>query len=621
MILSQIEDNNKKTYPASPSCFKKSYDVIVCGMGTSGSLAALFLSEKGFSVLGVESLTSAGGTHAVGGVLDHYFGCPGGKFEAVDKEIKDFSDNYTSTQAESRKFILEKKLSENSVDISYEASVCGVYLEGKKVVGIKILTDYGEESYEAKVILDCTGDGAVFYIAGCQSEYGRVSDKQMQPFSIVSLMYNGKKYKYNNADFGRVNQMCQADLSRALLFSRTFFNAEATSDLEFIAQVPMIGVREGRRIISEENVNLKDVFEDKQTKTPAYYAYADLDKHGWDIAFDSELLGDWAIGANLGSYNVSIAISYKSILPKGFDGILVPCRALGVDRDISSAVRMNPDMKKLAELAAVWAELKIKTNKELINVPYEEIKAELEKSGCLKESDNRGYRIDGHHDWDFAPLEKRAVKWISEPDLLKEGLKTEKPGEAIWSAKLMGERAVPALLESLKSLNENESKHSAFALALLGNSLGNEVLRNMVKSRDGLMLKDCRKNNKIRGCMAIYWLGRLADEKITDELISLITDANEIKKDVYHQKNVITTHYKVTDFEDIYYQFISQAVMALVRIGDKHISLREKIKSAFEKAFSTDDYYNRITTRPKESSEGNMILALKNISYSAAEKW
>ena len=86
-----------------------------------------------------------------------------------------------------------------------------------------------------------------------------------------------------------------------------------------------------------------------------FYSYSDLDKHGWDIAFDGETLGDWAIGANLGAYNVTVAVPYKAILPKDYDGILVPCRALGVDRDISSCVRMNLDMKKVAEAAAEGA--------------------------------------------------------------------------------------------------------------------------------------------------------------------------------------------------------------------------------------------------------------------------
>ena len=82
-----------------------------------------------------------------------------------------------------------------------------------------------------------------------------------------------------------------------------------------------------------------------------------------------------------------------------------------------------------------------------------------------------------------------------------------------------------------------------------------------------------------------------------------------------------TTRYKVLDFQDIYYQFVSHAVAALIRIGDAHTDMRQMIRQAFEAAFSTDAYYDRITKKPKESNEGNMTLTIKNVAFSAAERW
>ena len=163
-------------------------------------------------------------------------------------------------------------------------------------------------------------------------------------------------------------------------------------------------------------------------------------------------------------------------------------------------------------------------------------------------------------------------------------------------------------------------KHSAFALASLGMHDANEILRDMVITRDGFMLKDCRKHNQLRGCMAIYWLGRLADRNISEELIRLVCDPEEIKKAVYHQKGVQTTRYQVSGFEDIYYQFASQAVMALIRIGDAHKDLRTRIGKAFSDAFSSDDYDSRITDRPRESSEGNTVLTMKENAFSALKQ-
>jgi len=158
-------------------------------------------------------------------------------------------------------------------------------------------------------------------------------------------------------------------------------------------------------------------------------------------------------------------------------------------------------------------------------------------------------------------------------------------------------------------------------MAILGSCEANAILRDMVIKRDGLMLRDCRKNNNMRGCMAIYWLGRLGDREITQELIRLICDPGEKDKPVYHQAGIQTTRYKIAEYNDLYFQFMSQSVMALVRIGERHADLRTQIEQAFTDAFASDDYYQRITGRPKLSSEGNMAQAIKAVAYSAIQHW
>lgn len=619
--ISEIVEGQRVARAISAPEFAKEFDVVVCGLGTAGSLAALFSAENGLSVLGIEAFTCIGGTHTVGGVTGHYFGCPGGRYETLDQEVRSFAQRYTCTTAESRKFLTEQRLNEQGAEIIYEASVCGVYLEENTVVGVRVLTDRGILDYAAKIVMDCTAEAYVAAMAGCPTEIGRNTDGQTQPYSLVSMVFDGKKYRYTNIDFGRVNQFDQAAFSEAILFSRAYEMAEGHNGKALIAQMPLMGIREGRRIVAEESVKLKDLFDDKQTQTPMFFSYADLDKHGWDIAFDGETLGDWAIGANLGAYNVTVAVPYKAILPLGFDGILVPCRALGVDRDISSCVRMIPDMKKIAEAAAEWAALAIQQGKKLREVPYAQLRERLIKSGCLRGSDNRGYRIDGKKNWDGTPLVPEDVCWITDPSKLEARLKTEKPGQAIWSAKRIGEDALPLLQELLRAPDENTRKHAAFAVAILGNSQANAVLRDMVAERDDLMLKDCRKHNNLRGCMAIYWLGRLGDRGVTQELIRIICDPNEINNAVYHRKELRTTRYEIADFEGVYFQFMSQAVMALVRIGDIHADLQSQIKKAFVDAFSSDGYYWRITARPTQSSEGNMVQTIKNIAFSAIAKW
>lgn len=620
MYIAEISNGKQIINNTNDLQFDKKYNVVVAGLGSSGALAALYAAENGLSVLGAESFKCIGGTHTIGGIFGHYFGCHGGRYLETNEKVASFFDKYTCIGTEAWKLVVENEMLKAGVDIEYESTVCGVYKEEDTVIGVKLFTKHGFKNIRCDVLFDCTGDAIVAHMAGCLSEYGRKSDGQTQPYSMVSLGYDGTRYRFTNVDFGRVDQRNDRELSDAYIFSRAYEMSEERKNISFVSHMPLIGIREGRRIISEEPITLNNLFMNKFTETPVYYSYADLDKHGWDVAFDGEALGDWAIGANIGAYNVTIPISYKTIIPKGVSGILVPCRGLGVDRDISSAVRMMIDMKKLAEISADMAYLAIKNKCALKDISYDDLKEMLLKSGCLNYEHNRGVCIDGIRDKEGNILPRTKVNFVNEPQLLKDKLATDKPGQAIWSAKLMGAKSAPVLKELLSSDEENTRKHAAFALASIGCEECKSLLREMVEERDNVMLRDCRKHNNFRGCMAIYWLGRLADKEIADSLIQIITDKDEVLRPVYNS-GLLTTRYKISDFNGIYFQFISNSVAALVRIGDKHIGLRNKIAKAFESAFADDSYYEKITTRPRKSSEGNLAVTIKNIAFNAVNRW
>jgi len=621
MYISEVVDGKIVKREVCNIIFDDSYDVIISGLGTAGAYAAIMSAQNGLRVLGIESFNCVGGTMTIGGIYGHYFGCPGGRYVEIDKEIESFFQKGTRNKGESAKLVLEDMILRNGADIIYESSICDVYLENNTAVGVRVITPDGIKNFKSKVLMDSTGDVYTAHMAGVKSEYGRKTDGLTQPYTMVSSKRDGVFVKNTNYDFGRVDQRNDKELSDALIFSRAYEMKEERKLSSIMIHMPLIGVREGRRIIAEQTVTIDDLFSDKKTDTPAFYSYADLDKHGWDIAFDGEALGDWAIGANLGAYNVTIPIPYKVIVPKEIDGILVVCRGLGVDRDISSCVRMIPDMKKIAEVGADMAMISVQSGCKLRDVPYEPIRDRLIKSGCLDYAYDRGVRIDGSEDSDGNPLKKEDVRFLDNPEALEGILKTIKPGQAIWSAKRMGIKAKDTLKQLLLKDDENTKKHSAFALAIIGDDSGIEVLRDMVRLRDGVMLKDSRKHNQMRGCMAIYFLGKLKDVEITDTLIEIICDKDEIKKSVYSGEFKMGTIYKMEDFNNEYFQFVSNSVMALIRIADAHPEIREKVTKAFKDAFCDNTYYERITTRPHKSSEGGMVINIKTVAYMAIKRW
>ena len=633
MEIWEVREGAAKRTALQEITFDRGYDVVVCGLGTAGSLTAYLIAEKGLRVLGVEAFNCVGGTATIGGVAGYYFGTPGGRFEEVDRKVGEYQQKLGCTSVESRKFVTEELILEAGADILYESTVCGVYREGDRIVGVRMITPDGILSVAAKIVIDSTGDAAVVHMAGAETEYGRKQDGLVQPYSMVSMMQEDGKVRFTNFDFGRVDPRDEKQLSEALIFSRAYEMAEDRKKGEFLVHMPLIGVRESRRIVAEETVTLEDFLEDRFTKEPAFYSYADLDKHGWDIAFDWEVLGDWAIGANLGAVNVTIPVPFKALIPKGTEGLLIASRALGVDRDIASCVRMKRDMYKIAETAADMVYLALSRGYRLKEIPYEELRELLQETGCLDERYRRGYRIDGVKDDAGKVLPAVDVNWITDPDELESGLATLTPGQAIWSAKRMKERAQRALEMLLASPDENTRKHASFAWALCrlhscfpgAEKEADEkciaLLRRMAADRDPVLLKDCRKHNQRRGCMAIYYLGRLGDVDCIEILTELITDPKELYRPVYHQGFAMETRYEIKDFNSEYFQFMSEAVMALVRIGNKNPEVRSVIRDAFYKAFDDGSFVERITTRPRMSSEGSMAANIRRVANDAVQEW
>ena len=121
--------------------------------------------------------------------------------------------------------------------------------------------------------------------------------------------------------------------------------------------------------------------------------------------------------------------------------------------------------------------------------------------------------------------------------------------------------------------------------------------------------------------MAIYYLGRLADKEIADTLIEIITDEQEVLRPQFTTDVEVGTWYRVSGFNNRYFQFVTQSVMALIRIAERHPECRDKIAAAFQKAFGDETYYSRITTRPRMSSEGSMILNIKSIAFDTVKRW
>jgi hypothetical protein len=563
------------------------YDVIVAGLGTAGAIAAIAAARKGLNVLAVERLYAMGGTGTMGAVLPYYFGNKGGIYEQIDQQARELEGNcYTPSvgvNGEAKLDVLEREAVRAGVTIRYGSTITGVLLRQRTVCGIEWISVDGQFAAESAIVIDCTGEAEVSALAGCEFRRGRQFDGQAQPFSNVWVYLDKERVRIGHSDSGYVNQGDARDYSRAILESATLKthlkeSYEGTNRLLRVA--PLLGIREGRFIEGEEQVTFDNYINGKYTDQPIFWAYSNLDNHSKDVAFENEIQQRWTVACSMWGYNLKIPVPLGALIPRGYDGLMVAGRCLAVDHDIATCVRMKRDMQKCGEAAANAAYLSITLKIPLRQVPYDQLAVLLEETGCLSREE-RALLKEAHSQIDE---QNTIVHWITELEQLREGLSGTKPGLAIWSAMRIGSEIYPQLRQWVdKAPEEHLGRHSAFALALYGDSYAAAILRQMVSEQDPFTPQTSYKNNHKRGYAAIFLLGELADREAVQDLVAILVEPSD---SCTMNEGIEMTQ---AERDELYFQYISFTVVSLGRIGDRHIDLRQRIAEAYLRLLGRKD--------------------------------
>ena len=190
-------------------------DVLVCGGGTAGFIAALAAARTGARTALVERNGFIGGTMINGaGPLHSFFNLfkafPGAKKEQVVRGLpselvdrlvsqhasyghleQDKGGNYDSmitlVDWESFKDIAFRMLEEAKVELFLHTIVAGVMKQGDAVTGAVIESKSGRQAIRAKVVIDTTGDGDVAALAGAEFVKKHDTTSVGFPFSMMNV--------------------------------------------------------------------------------------------------------------------------------------------------------------------------------------------------------------------------------------------------------------------------------------------------------------------------------------------------------------------------------------------------------------------------------------------------
>ena len=180
----------------------KKYDLAVVGGGFSGVAAAVSAAEEGLSVVLVEKSGALGG--AMSNCLVYpfmnfwtnnpetkekeYLSC--GIFEKMRERQRLLEPNAKDTKfnPEYYKMALDSMCEDAGVDILFHATLYDVVVDNKKIKSIKVIAGSEKIEIEADFFIDATGDGNLFYLAGCDFALGRKSDGLCQPMTTCFRM-------------------------------------------------------------------------------------------------------------------------------------------------------------------------------------------------------------------------------------------------------------------------------------------------------------------------------------------------------------------------------------------------------------------------------------------------
>ncbi len=577
-------------YKFDKNIIKEEFEVVVCGLGTAGSIAAVVSGESGAKTLGLETEALIGGIPTAGHVLGYYYGGEGGRYEDSDKKAYKNNKHFALANKiffdhllpDAKVEVLENESETAGVNIKYRAFVYDVIKEKNKVTGLRYVCENKLYEVRCKYVIDATGEADICALAGVHTIRGRENDSKVQPFSVCTMTVDKDSVKSYYCDNGYINPNCADEYSKVLIDTYTqkmFLKQKYDNETFFSVIAPMPGTREGRHIKAVKNISFKDYLSGFKGAKPLFYAYSNMDTHGTEHAFESDIYIEWAVVSRLRKKLFAVPVCAENLIPENVDGIIAAGKGIGVEHDISPCVRMKRDMQKSGEAAARFACMCIKANSALLQLDYAEIKAELEKTGCLDEKNNKtelniGKLEDGT---------KICVngEWYKNIDTIHEKMKDKKLSSiAIFSAYMLDIR------ENLKEwLNENDISYNAvLALGLLGDKSALPVLRERVKKHP-LMDTSSNRDDLLDDMSAIYLAGKMSDAESVEDIINIFEKSknNEMRNQyLFFSINAIKRFYTKGFIEK-----------------DRYIALINSIENVRICLSLTEDIYNDITEQIK----------------------
>ena len=403
------------------------YDLIVAGGGVAGVAAAVSAAREGLRVLLAEQTGVTGGamTNALVYPFMRYTLRKSGRVLAAGlfAEMQERWKAYRDTSWETYKLVFDDLLSEAGAEVLFHAQLFDVTTKDRQVTEISVATCAGTRSLRARMFIDATGDGELFYLAGCDCQLGRQEDGFCQPMTTCFRLGNvdiarfqaerpmlEERYRARQAEgkitnprenilvfFGlgegivhfnttrviRHDPTDPAALSRAEMIARRQVwemvkflreESEAFSHCTLLSLANRIGIRESRKLKGVHILTAEEL--ERGVYFPDTVA---LGNYGVDIHNPTGT----GTTVHYLSDEAYYSIPYRSLLPKEYDNLLVAGRCLSATHEAQSAVRIMPTCVCMGQAAGIAAAVAAETGTALSGVDTDAVRRRLTERGAV----------------------------------------------------------------------------------------------------------------------------------------------------------------------------------------------------------------------------------------------
>ncbi len=423
------------------------YDVVVVGGGTSGAPAGIAAARDGARTLVIEYLHSLGGVGTAGLIGKYWHGVREGFTKQVDEGVKELG---ATVHVVGKAEWWRQELRRSGAEIWSGALGCGVWVAGDRVRGVVVATPDGRGVVVAKVVIDATGNADVAAAAGAPCVYTGGSDISLQ---LAGMPARNPGDSYINTCYTYADDTDMVDIWHLRVYAKDRFRA--AYDLG-----QLVDTRQRRGIVGDATLTPIDQHAARTYPDTISVHLSNYDMYGFPV-HPLYLLKTPPKDDVFRCY-----LSYRSLLPRGLDGLLVIGIGLSAHPDAMAAIRMQADMQNLGYAAGVVAAQAAAKAEPLRGVDIGAVQKHLNEIGNLPAE------VLTHKDSFPAPA-----------DEVREAVHGPLDDHAALAVILAHpEQSLPALRAAYARADDPAKLQYARILAVMGDSTGIATLLEVVRS-------------------------------------------------------------------------------------------------------------------------------------------